>query len=175
MITVTKLCYAIRATRLAPVFVAVDAEGRLAALRFLDPDAPERVAEELLARHRKRGEEPVENARACADVLKQVKTFLARQTKRFDVVLVPRGTTFQAEVWRALRAIPYGKTISYGELAERIGRPTAVRAVARANATNPVALVVPCHRVVGSDGSVTGYNGGIAVKEALLAMEAAAK
>jgi O-6-methylguanine DNA methyltransferase len=87
------------------------------------------------------------------------------------VVLAPQGTPFQQRVWKELGRVPYGATLSYGELARRIGRPTAVRATARANATNPVALAVPCHRVVGKDGAVTGYNGGIAVKEALLAME----
>lgn len=85
-----------------------------------------------------------------------------------------RGTPFQETVWRALRRIPVGSTVSYAELARRIGRPTAVRAVAAANAANPVAIVIPCHRVIGSDGSLTGYAGGVDRKAWLLAREAAA-
>ena len=85
------------------------------------------------------------------------------------------GTTFQRQVWCALREISCGTTVSYAELAERIGRPTAVRAVGLANSANPVAIVVPCHRVIGSDGSLTGYGGGIERKRWLLAHEASAR
>ncbi|MBI5851472.1 MAG: methylated-DNA--[protein]-cysteine S-methyltransferase [Planctomycetes bacterium] len=104
--------------------------------------------------------------------MRQVKDFVAGKRDRLDLESIPQGSEFQQKVWKELRRVPYGATVSYGELARRIGRPSAVRATARANATNPVALVVPCHRVIGKDGAVTGYNGGVAVKEALLAMEA---
>jgi methylated-DNA-[protein]-cysteine S-methyltransferase len=85
--------------------------------------------------------------------------------------LASTGTPFQITVWRELQAIPYGETISYGELARRIGKPKAARAVGLANGANPLPLVVPCHRVVGSDGRLTGYGGGLPIKEALLAHE----
>lgn len=85
------------------------------------------------------------------------------------------GTPFQREVWRALMAIPYGETRSYGELARTLGRPLASRAVGAANGANPISVIVPCHRLVGSDGSLTGYGGGMAMKEQLLALEGVAR
>lgn len=89
----------------------------------------------------------------------------------FELPLSPDGTAFQHRVWNELRRIPYGETISYGELARRIGKPTASRAVGAANGRNPLAIVVPCHRVIGANGTLTGYGGGLPVKEALLALE----
>ena len=86
-------------------------------------------------------------------------------------VLAPEGTSFQREVWKALGEIAYGATASYAQIARRIGHPTAVRAVGAANGRNPIAILIPCHRVVGSDGSLTGYAGGLARKRALLALE----
>ena len=90
---------------------------------------------------------------------------------RFDLPLRLAGTTFQNKVWTELRRIPFGQTISYGELASRIGKPTARRAVGGANGANPLPIVVPCHRVIGSDKSLTGFGGGIATKRFLLAHE----
>jgi AraC family transcriptional regulator of adaptative response/methylated-DNA-[protein]-cysteine methyltransferase len=92
---------------------------------------------------------------------------------RFTVPVDAHGTAFQAAVWEELRRIPYGETRSYAQVARAIGRPSAVRAVARANATNPVAILVPCHRVIGSDGSLTGYGGGLWRKQRLLEIEGA--
>lgn len=92
---------------------------------------------------------------------------------RFDVALGLHGTTFQTNVWRALTEVPYGETITYAELARCIGVPRAVRAVGRANGANPIAIVVPCHRVIGSNGSLTGYGGGMDRKRALLELEGA--
>lgn len=167
----TLLRHAIRRTRLAPVLAVVDEQRRVVRLRFLDPDAPDADAERVLAPLRRAGCELLADARACAGLLRQVDEFVRGRRTDLEVVLAPQGTPFQQRVWKELGRVPYGATLSYGELARRIGRPTAVRATARANATNPVALAVPCHRVVGKDGAVTGYNGGIAVKTALLAME----
>ena len=101
----------------------------------------------------------------------QLGAYFAGQLRTFDVPLAAVGTPFQAEVWAALRAVPYGATTTYGALAATIGRPSAVRAVGAANGRNPVCLVVPCHRVVGADGSLTGYAGGLDRKRALLALE----
>jgi AraC family transcriptional regulator of adaptative response/methylated-DNA-[protein]-cysteine methyltransferase len=106
----------------------------------------------------------------------QVKAVLAAMTDHpaaADIPLDVRATAFQARVWQALREIPRGETRSYAQLAEAIGQPTAVRAVARACATNPVAIAVPCHRVIGSDGSLTGYRWGVERKRKLLSMESA--
>lgn len=102
----------------------------------------------------------------------QLDEYFDGRRSAFDVALALDGTPFQREVWDGLRAIPYGETVSYGELAERIGRPGAQRAVGLANGQNPVAIVVPCHRVIGADGSLTGYGGGLDRKRFLLALEA---
>lgn len=167
-----RLSFAVRETKLAPVLVVVDQKQRLVRLRFLDPKDAGSDAERTLAPLRKSGVELRDDPRACAEAMRQVKDFVAGKRDRLDLESIPQGSEFQQKVWKELRRVPYGATVSYGELARRIGRPSAVRATARANATNPVALVVPCHRVIGKDGAVTGYNGGVAVKEALLAMEA---
>jgi methylated-DNA-[protein]-cysteine S-methyltransferase len=101
----------------------------------------------------------------------QLGAYLAGQLRDFDVDLAPVGTPFQTEVWTALRRVPYGTTTTYGALAAAIGRPSAVRAVGAANGRNPYCLVVPCHRVVGADGSLTGYAGGLDRKRLLLDLE----
>ena len=85
--------------------------------------------------------------------------------------MAPQGTPFQRMVWSALTTIPYGETVSYGELARRLGRPAATRAVGAANGRNPIPIVIPCHRVIGSDGSLTGFGGGLAIKRRLLDLE----
>lgn len=104
-------------------------------------------------------------------VKEQLTAYFAGQLQEFDVPIRLQGTAFQLQVWRALQAIPYGQTWSYGRIAEQIGRPTASRAVGLANGRNPISLVVPCHRVVGSDGKLVGYGGGLERKELLLALE----
>jgi len=105
---------------------------------------------------------------------RQLAEYFARERRTFDLSLAPAGTPFQLETWRALLAIPYGTTISYEELARRVGRPGASRAVGAANGQNPLPIVVPCHRVIGKDGSLTGFGGGIGTKRALLELEGAA-
>ncbi len=116
-----------------------------------------------------------ERRRALPEALDAAKRQLAEYfdgTRRdFDLPLAPDGTLFQLRVWDELRRISYGETISYGELARRVGKPTASRAVGAANGRNPLAIVVPCHRVIGADGTLTGYGGGLPVKRALLALE----
>jgi methylated-DNA-[protein]-cysteine S-methyltransferase len=101
----------------------------------------------------------------------QLDEYFAGTRREFDVPLNAKGTPFQESVWEALRAIPYGETVSYSEVARRIGRPRAVRAVGAANHRNAIAIVVPCHRVVGADGRLTGYAGGLWRKEFLLDLE----
>ena len=102
---------------------------------------------------------------------RQLREYFDGDRRDFDLPLAPVGSEFQRRVWDELRRIPYGETVSYGELARRIGRPTASRAVGAANGRNPLAIVVPCHRVIGSDGTLIGYGGGLPVKETLLAHE----
>jgi methylated-DNA-[protein]-cysteine S-methyltransferase len=106
------------------------------------------------------------------EVIAQLEAYFAGELRRFDLPLAPEGTPFQREVWSALTAIPYGETVSYGELARRLGRPAASRAVGAANGQNPIPIVIPCHRVIGADGSLTGFGGGLAIKRRLLDLEA---
>jgi methylated-DNA-[protein]-cysteine S-methyltransferase len=101
----------------------------------------------------------------------QLEEYFTGTRRAFSLRLNPSGTPFQLRVWRALVEIPYGETTSYGELARRIGQPTASRAVGLANGSNPISIVIPCHRVIGSNGSLTGYGGGLPIKERLLELE----
>jgi methylated-DNA-[protein]-cysteine S-methyltransferase len=109
--------------------------------------------------------------RDCVTVVRQLGEYFRGERREFDLVLAPRGTDFQFAVWSELLRIPYGTTISYGALAQRIGKPAAVRAVGAANGANPIPIVIPCHRVIGANGTLTGYGGGLPIKRALLALE----
>lgn len=113
------------------------------------------------------------SAKMLVRVRKQLDEYFAGERKTFDLPVEPAGTTFQREVWRALQKIPYGTTLNYGALAKRIGQPTASRAVGAANGRNPISIVIPCHRVIGANGDLTGYAGGMERKAALLRLEAA--
>jgi methylated-DNA-[protein]-cysteine S-methyltransferase len=106
------------------------------------------------------------------DVVAQLDEYFAGTRSTFDVPIELAGNAFELRVWRALREIPYGETVSYGEIARAIGEPTAARAVGLANGRNPIAVIVPCHRVIGADGSLTGYGGGLERKRLLLDLEA---
>ncbi|MBU6472686.1 MAG: methylated-DNA--[protein]-cysteine S-methyltransferase [Alphaproteobacteria bacterium] len=116
--------------------------------------------------------EAVEDKAALADVQRQIVEYDEGTRKSFDVVRRPSGSEFQHRVWNALWEIPYGETTSYGALAKSIGHPGGARAVGLANGQNPIGLIVPCHRVIGADGSLTGYGGGLPLKKALLTHEA---
>jgi len=108
---------------------------------------------------------------AFGDVVSQLREYFEGRRRQFDLPLAPAGTPFQQRVWSALLDVPYGETISYGELASRIGQKTASRAVGLANGSNPLPIVIPCHRVIGANGKLTGYGGGLPIKERLLAHE----
>ena len=109
---------------------------------------------------------------AFDDAIDQLDAYFAGERTAFDLPLAPAGTPFQLRVWDELRRIPYGTTTSYGELAARLGQPTASRAVGLANGRNPISVVVPCHRVIGANGSLTGFGGGTERKRLLLDLEA---
>jgi methylated-DNA-[protein]-cysteine S-methyltransferase len=115
-----------------------------------------------------------EDSLTFGDVARQLDEYFAGMRATFDLPLAPAGTPFQLRVWAELSRIPQGTTVTYGELARRVGHPGAARAVGAAVARNPISIVVPCHRVVGSDGTLTGYAGGVARKAFLLALERAA-
>jgi methylated-DNA-[protein]-cysteine S-methyltransferase len=112
-----------------------------------------------------------EDPSSLDEAMRQLKAYFAGELENFDLQLSPQGTPFQQRVWGELQKIPYGDTISYGELARRIGNPKASRAVGLANGSNPISIVIPCHRVIGANGKLTGYGGGLPIKEKLLALE----
>jgi O-6-methylguanine DNA methyltransferase len=156
----------------AEVAVQTDADGRVEKVFFCSGRDPRSVlaagegpgaADSLV-------EDPPGRGPTAAAVA-QLLEYFAGERRSFDLELAPRGSRFQQQVWRYLAGIPFGETRSYGEIAEILGCPGGARAVGRANATNPVAVVVPCHRVVGADGSLTGYAGGLPIKKALLELE----
>jgi|SRR5215470_7017665 len=116
-----------------------------------------------------------EDSRTLCGAVRELEEYFAGKRERFEVPLAFGGTAFQRQVWTALLGIPYGETVSYKQLAETIGRPTAVRAVGAANGANPIPIIVPCHRVIGHDGSLTGFGGGLPLKRQLLELESRQK
>ena len=113
----------------------------------------------------------IEDRSPFASVIQQLQQYFAGKRTTFDLKLLPAGTAFQRAVWQELQNIPYGETISYKVLAERIDKPKAVRAVGAANGANPIPIIIPCHRVIGNDGSLTGFGGGLPLKKRLLELE----
>lgn len=112
-----------------------------------------------------------QDASAFVETVRQLRAYFAGELQDFDLPLAPQGTPFQQGVWNELCKIPYGETTSYGELARRINNPNACRAVGLANGSNPIPIIIPCHRVIGANGKLTGYGGGLPIKEKLLALE----
>ena len=151
--------YTILASRIGPLVLA-GVDGRLACIGF--PSGKGAVTPKS-DWHR--------DDAAFAEARAQLGAYFAGRLTRFDLALAPRGTPFQLQVWQTLTQIPPGETIAYGELVRRIGRPSASRAVGAANGANPLPIVVPCHRVIGAGGALTGFAGGLETKRFLLALE----
>jgi methylated-DNA-[protein]-cysteine S-methyltransferase len=129
-------------------------------------------ARRALARRQKSGSQPLREApREFSRVRKQLAAYFGGELRDFELPLEPAGAPFEQRVWRALLGIPYGTTTSYGAIARGLGAPNAARAVGSANGRNPIAIVIPCHRVIGSTGGLTGYGGGLARKRLLLDLE----
>lgn len=147
-------------TRFATFAAWIDGGGRLVRF-YLSADGAAEVDPEAL-----------HDPAAIADVRRQVEEYCAGERTGFDIECAASGTPFQHAVWDALRTIPYGETRSYADIARAIGRPTAARGVGAANGANPIGLIVPCHRVIGANGTLTGYGGGLPLKRALLEHEA---
>jgi len=166
---------------LGPILLSVDGSGRLTGVRLgRDPGAaavpstvPEIHAESHAEGHAEGYAEPLGHIRAHVldDVTAQLGEYFAGRRTCFDVALAMEGSSFQRLVWSRLRQIPFATTVSYGQLAAQLGRPGAARAIGHANARNPIAIIVPCHRVIGSSGHLTGYGGGLEAKRHLLDLE----
>ena len=143
---------------------------------FASPLGPLRLSEEngrliRLDYHRDPLSESYEPTPVLVEAMSQLTAYFQGKLKKFDLPLEMRGTPFQRQVWRQLLTIPYGETRSYGQIADAIGKPGASRAVGGANNKNPLAIIVPCHRVIGSDGSLVGYASGVDIKQKLLQLE----
>ena len=151
--------YAFHSTPIGPLLLAADADG---VRRIVFPTASGPAAPDP-------SWEPDHGDLAC--VRAQLDAYFAGALTVFDLPLAPAGTAFQQRVWAALRQIPYGTTASYGEIARRVDQPNAVRAVGAANGANPLPIVIPCHRVIGADGSLVGFGGGLPTKTFLLTLE----
>jgi methylated-DNA-[protein]-cysteine S-methyltransferase len=152
--------YAIVETPIGALGVRADSAG-LQAIEFLEAGGPG-------SRPRRPPAAPLR------DAVDQIRAYFAGTLQEFTLPLAPAGSGFQQAVWRSICEVPYGATISYAELARRVGRPGAARAIGAASARNPLPIAIPCHRVIGSDGRLTGYAGGIAAKRGLLALEKSA-
>jgi methylated-DNA-[protein]-cysteine S-methyltransferase len=152
------MLYSTLTTPIGELVVTADPDGAVTALYLPNrrPDTRDWIRDDALL-------EPA---------VRQLREYFAGERTEFQLPLRPQGAPFQLQVWEALLKIPYGETASYGEIAREIGHPTAFRAVGAANGQNPIAIIVPCHRVIGSNGSLTGYGGGLPTKRALLDLEA---
>ena len=162
VVTLTTSFYCDMDTPIGPLLL-VGCGTRLAAIFFQSGPHPKRVPPEWIP-----------SERPFQIVMRQLKEYFAGRRRHFDVPLEPTGTPFQRAVWQELTQIPYGASTSYGEIARRIGRPLASRAVGRANGANPWPIVMPCHRVIGANHSLTGFGGGLGIKRRLLLLEAEA-
>ncbi len=172
MKTKTEVRYAdILPSPVGPLIGVVDEDGVLIELRFASGKGEARDRADLERHWKARGFEVEWKAGKLRALARALEHYFSGRSKTFDLELAPEGSAFQKRVWRELAKVPWGTTVSYGELARRVGRPKAARAVGRANATNPIPIVLPCHRVIGASGDLTGYGGGMERKEKLLALE----
>jgi O-6-methylguanine DNA methyltransferase len=155
---------------IGPLQIEVDEDGALTRIEFLlRPERPAFNGPLFMKRPTPNGQRSTN--RDLQRVIDELDAYFLGKRREFTMELRPRGTPFQLRVWNELTNIPYGETISYLELAERIGKPSAVRAVGAANGANPIPVIIPCHRVIGSSGKLIGYGGGLDRKETLLSIE----
>jgi methylated-DNA-[protein]-cysteine S-methyltransferase len=153
---VTELSFDVMPSPIGPLTLYVAADGALREIDFGDASRRTRARR---------------NGAACAPARRQLEEYFSGERRTFDLLLRPAGTEFQQQVWQALLDIPFGATVSYGEIAQKLGPDTSPRAVGAANGANPIPIVIPCHRVIGADGSLTGYGGGLEIKAKLLRLE----
>lgn len=157
------LAYTLMESPIGPLLLAGDAHG-LHLVYFMNGRRPKSPAPSW-----------VEDKKPFQEAVAQLKAYFAARLRDFDLPLVLNGTDFQLQVWRRLQEIPYGETTSYGTIARELGAPEAARAVGLANGSNPIPIIVPCHRVIGSNGDLTGFGGGLPIKKKLLELESKQK
>jgi methylated-DNA-[protein]-cysteine S-methyltransferase len=150
-----------------PLLLVVNDDGAVVRIEFGNG----RESQKTVLKMRAAGIDVVEDAGRTAGLRRQLEEYFAGERQEFDLQLAPEGTPFELSVWGELKRIPFGETRSYGEIAQAIGRPGSARAVGRANGANPIPIVVPCHRVIGANGSLTGFGGGLEAKSRLLELE----
>lgn len=161
-------CYAgVVESPCGPLLCVVDGTGAVLRIEFAKGRRPARMREELA----RTGARVIDDAGRTRAVREQLWDYFAGRRERFTLALSPHGTPFQRAVWQAMQGIPFGETRSYAHIARMVGKPRAARAVGRATGANPIPIVIPCHRVVGSDGTLVGFGGGLDVKAQLLAHE----
>jgi methylated-DNA-[protein]-cysteine S-methyltransferase len=156
---------------IGPLKIVVDEEGRLTEVSFATVSSRASARDLADGGYDDRAADPSSSLATLGMTQSQLDEYFAGKRQSFDLPLNLQGTEFQLAVWNELLRVPYGETITYAELANRIGRPSAIRAVGAANGANPIPVIVPCHRVIGSNGTLTGYGGGIERKQWLLAHE----
>lgn len=159
----TRLAYTTIESVIGPLLLAGDSAG-LHVVYFMNGRRPKSP-----------GPDWTEDKKPFKEVISQLKAYFNGKLRDFDLPLVLNGTDFQLQVWRRLQQIPYGETTSYGALARELGSPEAARAVGLANGSNPIPIIIPCHRVIGSNGDLTGFGGGIPIKRKLLELESKQK
>jgi len=165
MVALTNMAYTHYASPLGPLLLAADANG-LRHIEFRSALANKPTAQAA--------QTPLhwqQDPLPFVDITRQLDAYFAGENPVFDMPLAPAGTEFQQVVWQALQTVPYGTTTHYGAIARHIGKPTASRAVGAANGRNPIPIIIPCHRIIGANGSLTGFSGGLAIKQWLLAHE----
>lgn len=155
-------------TPIGPLFLGATAEG-LVCIDFMDDMGG--VDASVARLEAATGEAAAHGGAIAEEATRQLRAYFAGERRTFDLPLAPRGTEWQQQVWLALRGVPFGETVSYATIAQRLGRPTASRAVGAANGRNPLPIIVPCHRIIGANRTLTGYAGGLHRKHTLLAHE----
>ncbi len=150
-----------------PLQIVANADGILTHIEFLEALTGPTIVDRLKADDI----EVLHDTGHTGEIESELKEYFAGERMAFEIDLAPEGTPFQLQVWNELKLIPYGETRSYGEIARALGQPGATRAVGGANGANPIPIVIPCHRVVGADGALVGFGGGLKIKALLLAME----
>jgi methylated-DNA-[protein]-cysteine S-methyltransferase len=167
-----QLFYDIYKTNICRLFIAVDEDKVVKRIHFILDSDDDPIKSILNSKYvNSKGYELVKSPKDCSELKKQLNEFFSGSRTEFDIEVAPDGTDFQQSVWSELQKIPFGQTVTYGDIAKRIGNPAASRAVGLANNKNPIPIIIPCHRVIGANGKLVGFAGGLETKKSLLIHE----